>query len=101
MIDKPNRNDYHPAVLDIKFYLINSETGDILKNIDGTEKEFQLKNSIRFKPLEYLCENLDVNMLEEIKETPLNENTQDLMREFVKNNSKDKLKELIKEFYKK
>ena len=94
-------NDYHPAVLDIKFYLINSETGDILENIDGTEKEFQLKEGIRFKPLEYLCENLDVNMLEEIKETPLNENTKDKMREFVKNNSKDKLKELIKDFYKK
>ena len=98
---KNKYNGYHASVLDIKFYLINSETGDILENIDGTEKEFQLKNSIRFKPLEYLCENLDVNMLEEIKETPLNENTKDKMREFVKNNSKDKLKEVIKEFYRK
>jgi len=34
------------------------------------------------------------------EETPLNKETKDKMREFVKNNSKDKLKEVIKEFYK-
>ena len=35
------------------------------------------------------------------KKNPLNKETKDKMREFVKNNSKDKLKEVIKEFYKK
>ena len=35
------------------------------------------------------------------EETPLNKETKDKMREFVKNNSKDKLKEVIKKFYKK
>ena len=66
MADKPNKNDYQPLVSDIKFYLVD-EDGNSLENKDGTDKEFELKDGIRFKPLEYLCENLDVNMLEEIK----------------------------------
>ena len=37
---------------------------------------------------------------ESMEETPLNKETKDKMREFVKNNSKDKLKEVIKKFYK-
>ena len=40
------------------------------------------------------------NIYKEVITSPLNKNTQELMREFVKNNSKDKLKELIKDFYK-
>jgi hypothetical protein len=36
-------------------------------NDDGTIKEFDLKSN-RFKPLEYLCEDLDADDLEEIKE---------------------------------
>ena len=99
MTNKPNKNDYQPLVLDIKFYLVDDD-GNSLENEDGTDKEFGLKDGIRFKPLEYLCENLDVNMLEEIKETPLNKETQDKMREYVKNNSTKSLKEVIKKFYK-
>jgi hypothetical protein len=38
-----------------------------LLNEDGTIKEFDLKSN-RFKPLEYLCEDLDADDLEEIKE---------------------------------
>jgi hypothetical protein len=34
---------------------------------DGTIKEFDLK-AMRFKPLEYLCEELNADDLEEIKE---------------------------------
>ena len=56
---------YQPLVLDIKFYLID-EDGNSFTNKDGTDKEFQLKSGIRFKPLEYLCDEVDVNMLEEI-----------------------------------
>jgi len=56
---------YQPLVLDIKFYLID-EDGNSFTNKDGTDKEFQLKSGIRFKPLEYLCDGVDVNMLEEI-----------------------------------
>ena len=53
-------------VLDIKFYKYDEDGNDIL-NEDGTTKEFQLKH-MRFKPLEYLCEELSVDDVEEIKE---------------------------------
>jgi hypothetical protein len=43
------------------------EDGNELLNEDGTIKLFRLKDSIRFKPLEYLCEDLDADYLEEIK----------------------------------
>ena len=54
-------------VLDIKFYKFD-EDGNEMTNKDGTIKEFELKESVRFKPLEYLCEGLDVDMVREIKE---------------------------------
>ncbi len=50
-------------VLDIKFYQYDEDGNDIL-NKDGTTKEFRLK-AIRFKPLEYLCETLSVDDVEE------------------------------------
>ena len=62
---KDKYKGYQPLVLDIKFYLID-EDGNSFTNKDGTDKEFQLKSGIRFKPLEYLCDGVDVNMLEEI-----------------------------------
>ena len=52
-------------VLDIKFYMYDEDGNDIL-NEDGTTKEFRLK-AMRFKPLEYLCEDLKVDDVEEIK----------------------------------
>ena len=52
-------------VLDIKFYKYDEDGNDIL-NEDGTTKEFKLK-AMRFKPLEYLCESMDINDVEEIK----------------------------------
>ena len=52
-------------VLDIKFYKYDEDGNDIL-NEDGTTKEFQLKH-MRFKPLEYLCEDLNVDNVEEIE----------------------------------
>jgi len=66
MTNKANKNNYQPLVSNIKFYLVDDD-GNSLENEDGTDKEFELKDGIRFKPLEYLCENLDVNMLEEVK----------------------------------
>ena len=66
IIDKPNKNDYQPLVLDIKFYLVD-DNGNELENKDGTTKEFRIKEGFRFKPLEYLCEDLSPDMLEEIK----------------------------------
>ena len=66
MTDKPNKNNYQPLVSNIKFYLVDDD-GNSLENEDGTDKEFELKDGIRFKPLEYLCEDLSPNMLKEIK----------------------------------
>ena len=53
-------------VLDIKFYQYDEDGNDIL-NEDGTTKEFRLKATMRFKPLEYLCEDMDIDDVEEIK----------------------------------
>ena len=61
-----NKNDYQPLVLDIKFYLVDDD-GNELENKDGTTKEFRIKEGFRCKPLEYLCEDFDTNILEEIK----------------------------------
>ena len=52
-------------VLDIKFY-VSDEDGNEVLNKDGTIKQFDFKG--RLKPLEYLCEDMTVEDLEEIKE---------------------------------
>ena len=59
--------NYGTSILDIKFYLID-EDGNAIENKDGTTKEFRIKDGVRFKPLEYLCEDFDTDILEEIKE---------------------------------
>ena len=58
--------NYGTSILDIKFYLLD-EDGNEIENKDGTTKEFRLKDNIRYKPLEYVCEDLSPNMLEEVK----------------------------------
>ena len=61
-----NLEDYqYVSVSNITFHLSNDE-GDILVNKDGTIKEFYFKG--RLKPLEYLCENMTVEDLEEVLE---------------------------------
>ncbi len=52
-------------VLDIKFYVCDEDGNEVL-NKDGTVKEFYCKG--RLKPLEYLCEDMTVEDLEEIKD---------------------------------
>ena len=52
-------------VLDIKFYVCDEDGNEVL-NKDGTVKEFYFKG--RLKPLEYLCEDMTVEDLEEIKD---------------------------------
>ena len=52
-------------VLNITFYKYDEDGNDIL-NKDGTIKEFELK-PMRFKPLEYLCESLSIDDVEETK----------------------------------
>ena len=53
------------AVCNITFYKFDDDGNEQL-NEDGTIKEFDLK-AMRFKPLEYLCEDLDPEYLIEIK----------------------------------
>ena len=61
---KMSREQY-VNVLDIKFYVYDEDGNEVL-NKDGTIKEFYFKG--RLKPLEYLCEDITVEDLEEIKE---------------------------------
>ena len=50
------------SVYDIVFYKYD-ENGEEVLNEDGTTKQFRLKEGIRFKPLEYLCEDMTEEML--------------------------------------
>ena len=60
-----SKKDYQTvSVSDITFHLSDDE-GNILENKDGTIKEFYFKG--RLKMLEYLCEDMTVEDLEEIK----------------------------------
>ena len=55
-------------VADIKFYVVDDDGNEKL-NKEGTHIQlYQLKRDIRFKPLEYLCEDMDMDILEEINE---------------------------------
>ena len=47
------------------FYLCDEDGNEVL-NKDGTIKEFYFKG--RLKPLEYLCEDMTVKDLEEVKD---------------------------------
>ena len=53
-------------IYDITFYQVDEEGNDILDN-KGNTKIYRIKEGLRVKPLEYLCEDLDTDMLEEIK----------------------------------
>ena len=57
--------ELYVSVLDIKFY-VSDEHGNEILNKDGTTKEFYFNG--RLKPLEYLCEDMTVQDLKEIKE---------------------------------
>ena len=52
-------------ILDIKFYKYD-EDGNELTNKDGTIKEFRIKEGYRYIPLEFLCEDMNEDLLEEI-----------------------------------
>ena len=62
MSKKPN----HFAVEEIKFYAMD-EDSEIITNEKGEAVMYQIKEGLRFKPLEYLCEDMDAEMMEEIK----------------------------------
>tara|TARA_B100000900_G_scaffold392474_1_gene388002 strand:+ start:308 stop:511 length:204 start_codon:yes stop_codon:yes gene_type:complete len=62
--------DYqYVSVSNITFHLSDDE-GNILENKDGTIKEFYFKG--RLKPLEYLCEDMTIEDLEEVSDEPSN-----------------------------
>ena len=63
MIDEKNLNI---CVYDLIFYLVD-DNGNEIENKNKTTKLFRLKDNIRFKPLEYITEDLDLDMIEEIK----------------------------------
>ena len=58
-----SKKNYHVGVSDITFYLID-EDGNIKEDKNGNEMVYRLKQGIRFKPLEYITEDLTVDMLE-------------------------------------
>jgi len=55
------------SISKIEFYIYDVESGDEITNEDGSAKTFKLKDGVRFKPLEHLCEDMNIDMLEEIK----------------------------------
>ena len=59
---KPN----HFAVENILFYAMDEEN-EIITSEKGEEVIYRLKEGIRFKPLEYLCEDMDTEIMEEVK----------------------------------
>ncbi len=58
--------NYTALVYDIKFYLVDEEGNDKIDE-KGNTIAYRLKEGIRFKPLEYLCEDIDIDILERIK----------------------------------
>ena len=59
---------YGVNISDITFYIYDIESGDEITNEDGTAKTFRLKDCVRLNPLEYLCEDMDIDILEEIQD---------------------------------
>ena len=55
------------SISKIEFYIYDVESGDEITNEDGSAKTFKLKDGVRFKQLEHLCEDMNIDMLEEIK----------------------------------
>ena len=55
----------HFAVEDITFYGMD-EDNEIITNDKGEEVKYRLKDGVRFKPLEYLCDDIEPKIMEEI-----------------------------------
>ena len=53
----------HFAAEKISFYGMD-ENNDIIVDDNGEQVTYQLKEGVRFKPLEYLCEGMEENILE-------------------------------------
>ena len=63
------RDQYkHIAVHTITFYR-SDEDGNVLQDKNGNDIQFECKG--RLKELEYICENIEVDDLDEIENVPL------------------------------
>jgi hypothetical protein len=58
--------NYYVAVSDITFYLYD-EDGNAKTDKSGNEITYRLKDGMRFKPLEYIADGLEPDMLQPIK----------------------------------
>jgi hypothetical protein len=56
------------AISNIEFYIYDVESGEEITNEDGSVRTFKLKDGVRFKPLDYLTDDMDIDLLEEISE---------------------------------
>ena len=56
----------HFAVEDIKFYAMDQDN-EIIVDEKGEQITYRLKDDVRLKPLEYLCDDIDIDILEEVK----------------------------------
>ena len=54
------------AVENILFYAMDKDN-EIITNKKGEQVMYQIKEGIRFKPLEYLCEDMNIEIMEEVK----------------------------------
>jgi hypothetical protein len=59
--------NYYAAVSDITFYLVD-EDGNTKADKSGNEIIYRLKDGIRFKPLDYIADGIEVDMLQKRKE---------------------------------
>ena len=55
------------SIYDITFYKYDEDGVEVL-NEDGSTKVFKLKDNIRFKSLEYLCEDMEDTDVEEVSD---------------------------------
>ena len=53
-------------IYDITFYQVDEEGNDIIDK-KGNTKTYRIKEGVRFKPLEYLVDDFDLDILEEVK----------------------------------
>lgn len=52
-------------IYDIKFYKVDDDGNEVV-NSEGITQTFILKEGVRFKPLEYLTDDMDEDILEKV-----------------------------------
>ena len=51
------------AILDIEFYGLDAE-GEFIENEKGEIIVYKIKDGARYKPLEYICEDMETELME-------------------------------------